>query len=652
MKKTASLFNINIFTESLKQNKYIIILHMLVLFAATTLPVYIQWRKFNESTQMWFNRAYYNRVISGCSPIMLGLAVLIVMLVVIYNFSYLFKNNSMQFYNSMPYSRECMYLSKAGAAMVTLFGPLTFVTLVNSILYNNMFKELFEGFEDGRMGYVSDVFLIYLFLMCILLFSVSVSGNVFASIFTTGFVIFSFLATMLAIIISCYEWFSHTYIEAADGALWYVCPILAPCLIDESTSLTTVVHGSNWAFYMIINSVIFFAAGYVCYKIRKSERGNKFVVFEKLSIFLQYYISCVASLGIGGVVAEIIDLKEMLILIYGIVFVLFSSLLKAIFEKNIHQLFKNMKPTLIACVVWMVVLIPFASGMVEADAINENLCYKIRVSTNDFQLTTNDREIIKRTKEQMLTEGEGGEWISVNEYTFIPGVEIEYTYNYTSDSNYEDYMNYVMNSTSCRKAVSESFKNGVQTNLTVQSIDYYESKLRNDISDEINLIYQALSEEVMMYDYETEKASGVFAVMTIPRYFQTTYGVTGDIKIYNCYKDTVSYIKQYTGFEEFVVPWDYLALHHFDTGEIYSTNDKEIIKKILLSAGGGNAKECDFIVKLTDVEKHNPSVSSAVWWMDIYVDYDFFIEEIKNIINPYKLSFEELAENKPVQIEF
>ena len=72
MTSRKSYFNLNLFKESVKQQKYIILLHTIFLFLCTTLPALILNNNMSEITQK-ADMETIAKLLSGYHPLMIPL---------------------------------------------------------------------------------------------------------------------------------------------------------------------------------------------------------------------------------------------------------------------------------------------------------------------------------------------------------------------------------------------------------------------------------------------------------------------------------------------------------------------------------------------------------------------------------------------------
>lgn len=640
-----SLFSINVFWESVKQSRYLMMLHAIALLIVTTLPAYMTFWNYHDhftDKPSAIQLETITQSLSGFGAIMFCLAVVMVVMSVSNGFGYLFKANSVQFYNCMPYSRSCMYISKFAATLVSLIVPLIAVFAINLATYYWM--GLYdEGPAINILPLMGCVVLSYGVLLCMVTFAVSVAGSFFAMLFAGVFTALWGAALAVAAYVFTSVWEFGFVIMASNTLEYFFTPaVLSLKDIEYSIEPT-------WLILSFLNIIVFFALGLICYNRRKSENTNKFFVFEELSAFVKYYASFVAAMVLGPIAGDFIRSGLLIIVGYVVVFILMYGILQAVFDKSLRSLFKDMITPVIVSAVFAVLLIPCTFDFIQVESMPAFLCRSVMVDTRETAFEVRDRKVIKEIMHGMKSDGYNH--VSYSADIGSPFVHVDIS-TYIADEKYERLSDKILSSTDYKeelKRVIDGAPGGSWYAAGQELYDISDKELYEYISDKE--LYECLKRDIEKYDYNTAKESGVFATWR-PNEYSKSYaewdsrlGQWNYIRIYNCYEETVNYLLENTIIEQSVDAWDrlYIESEAWDSVKFYETEDKEVIKKILYSCGryvGGSGGSMNIHVENDEYGGTN----------DIHTNYYSFSEEVKNIINPEGLSYEELTGTAELKI--
>ncbi len=623
------LFSINVFWESVKKSRHLMILHTIALLIITTLPAYMTFWSYRDHFTDKPNEMELETItqsLSGFSTVMLFAAIIIVIMGVSNEFGYLFKANSVQFYNCMPYSRSCMYISKFAANLISLLAPLMVVFTVNCATYYWM--GLYdEGPAINILPLMGCVVLSYVVLLCMVTFAVSVAGNFFAMLFAGGFAALWGVTLVVAAYVFTYVWEFGFIIMPSNNFEYFFTPAVLS-LKDIEYSITPI-----WLILSVVNVVVFFVLGLICYNRRKSENTSKFFVFDALGVFFKYYVSFIGAMVLGPIAGDSVGNSLLIIVGYAVVFILMYGILQAVFDKNIRSLFKDMAAPVVTSAVFMVLLIPCVFDFIKVDSIPAFLCNSVTVDTEEIDFEVHDRNSIKEIMQCIKSKGISHVGCSVDIGSPFVYVDIS---TYVAYDEFEKLSDMILSSAEYKEELTELLDRGYEGSWYAAGQELY------DISDKE--IYECLKRDIEKYDYNTEKESGVFAIWR-PNTYSKSYeewhnrlGQWNYIRIYNCYEETVNFLLEKTWLDENIEIWDrlYIEGEAWDSVKFYETEDKAIIKKILQSSGryvGGSGGHVNIHVENDEYGGKD----------DIHTNYYSFSEEVKNIINPEGLSYEELT---------
>ncbi len=647
MTKLTELFNKNLFWESLKQSKYVMVLHSIALFILTTMVAYMTRWEYNHTEILTYGDHPYTvehilNTLTGNSSTMFFIIIVAVLVTVYVNFSYLFKSNSVQFYNSMPLTRSAMYISKAAASFVSLVIPAFVILAVNIfIYYGNMGIVPYQTL--GEVVIMSlNALICYVVVFSTALFGVSVACNSFSMIFSAGFVSFWHYATLLAMELCLYTWFEYYDLTLEENLSLIFPPFMLLNLTDKEP-------GWQVCFYIFsaLYILVFIPLGLLCYKRRKSENTNKFIAFDKIASFYKYYVSIIGALGFGAFFVNF-ELPDALCwLCYGVIFVLMYCVLQAIFEKNMQSLFKNMKKPLIIALCFMVVIAPLMCGLWQPEMVAPELCKSVEVYNSDFEITFNEKESIEKTVDFLSTEGEGEAWLHYNIDLKVPFFKlIGQDWHYSGEA-YENYLAYVLSSEEYFNDVEEKLLKGM--NFEVNAVNLSWMCYDSENVDEFKNYIPILMDEMRKYDYKTKTDSGLWG------YIDNKEGSL-NIRIYNCYKDFINLLQKSEKVSFKVEKNEPLLLEVMvdryegeyiwgSAMRIYYADDKEIVKKF-------DDAMVDFWPERTQnvyirIYRGLPEEDLDVTglWDEYTVNYYDLPKELREIINSENVSFWDLAES-------
>ncbi|MCD8048171.1 MAG: ABC transporter permease [Clostridia bacterium] len=613
MTSRKSFFNIEIMLETLKQQKYIMILHTVALFLMTTLPGYMTLQDINVSARdvtMFF----------ALNPLYTISALAVGVFTILFTFSYLFKTNSMQFYASMPYSRECMYISKFAACAVSAILPLAAILLINSGVYAVMGLYNYFEYSDMLLG-VGAAALGYLTVLALGAFAVSVAGNSFASIVIMSFVWLVYPVTALAAQLSADAWLKNMRVYFKMNGCYVFPPAMNIYLAGEEFKW-------QYALYAALYIAVFFALGLICIKKRRNENTNKFFVYPKIGSVLKYYIAAVASLGFGTIVLQAGN-YNFFIGIIGYVLMLFIiySALQAIFDKDMRGMFKNLKRFALFAVIWVVV-IGVMIGIFNNIKPIASLCSEMNVWSygaggQNIDIVIEDKGNIERAialLSETVESGEEGRRVYVDPYPNNPFISMTWNESVAAE-RFEEFYGAVVSSDGYKASLVRLLE---AKDYTIQISAAGGAFTLAQEQDGFDAAVEALVSDVQKYSYEEEKASGIYA-----KVYLWKDAWSRNLYIYSCYEDTIDALEN-AGLYVKAESLSNLTLV-YEGKVIFETSDTDEIKTILSSSAGGGSEIYAIGVGLGvkgGYEFNYASLSNAA----------------KKLINPESLSLEELAE--------
>lgn len=286
------VFSVHLFLQTLKQLKFIGILGTLVMGIIMWVPI-LRRLSFEEKIvrQTIYTASFY--------PVALTF-VIITPLLVFAAWNFLNKRNSSDFYHSLPYKRECLFLSRTAAVMawqiivhVVVFLGMKILILLNSARFI---------VNESEMLKVFCVILICNFLCgAAVTLACCLTGNLVSSICVSGLIIF--LPRVLTFFYSSgvvagqYAFMlldvNHvlSFVDNSHNILFGF--VLADILdIDRYSMLSSTVS----MIYTVVLTLLYTIAGFVFFKLRKSETAEK----ATNSRILQMVISALVGFAISA----------------------------------------------------------------------------------------------------------------------------------------------------------------------------------------------------------------------------------------------------------------------------------------------------------------------------------------------------------------
>lgn len=583
MTSRKSYFNLNLFKESVKQQKYIVLLHTIFLFLCTTLPAIITKNNASALTLKDSSEDMAN-MLSGFNPLLIPLVTAAAVITAIFLFNYLYKQQSVLFYHSMEHSRECIYVSRFLSGVFTLILPLIPLYVINTIVYAAIGISEFVGISIMLKGFLA-VALMYICVFAVSCFAASVSGNFFAQL---GMIAFVFLAYIIstAIIQGSFEaWFSFISIQFGYGEAYIFPPMLLAKYAYDTLKASEII-------YVAVYTAVFAVAGLVLYKYRKSESTGKFFAYGKLTSFLKYYIAFFAALCLG-LIFSALSQRNMAISLFGYLIGAFLAfiILQGIFGKNFKAMFENMRGFAILAVCTLIVAaVPLAKPEIFYIMPNADRIHAIDVHTsgngyyNDYTLTSKENilsvlNLAEKSKaydassmQNRMDPNDRNKYFVAATVNPDNGVfSIRYSFN-ASFSEYDSYMKSIYDTAEYKNIMLKriNIKDSRYSWIDITRNTTYSINIKSGVnnSEEVKELLNIFRKEYGKYTYDDINGSKLYA----------TINVNGNnYRIYECYADTVKFIKEkYKDNIEFSTDGLLeLTISRYGTHEPYAEYEKE-----------------------------------------------------------------------------
>ena len=334
-----SLFNPKLAFEDMKQNKHVIILYTVILLLCTLFPASLEYSNYFEDTvNNSYGLASAADFLALANPFVMILTFAAAFIIVILQFNYLYKQNSVIFVHSMPYTRANIIVTKYISGLLTAVLPILWAGLINMLAAKIMGIDYLMSYTD----YTKIMFytmLTTVFSYSVMVMAQTVSSSIFSLFIASSFVFLLYPITKCvgAGMVSAYL---KTYnIETLfSRELDFIFPFWKVAMTEDASSALT----AGMTAYLIISSIVMLVISALVYSKRKSENSNKFFAFNAVNKFLKYYITIVLALGIGALTGTAAGGNfGISYIMYILSAVIIFAVLQAIFDKNIKNMFAN-----------------------------------------------------------------------------------------------------------------------------------------------------------------------------------------------------------------------------------------------------------------------------------------------------------------------
>lgn len=334
-----SLFNPKLAFEDMKQNKHVIILYTVILLLCTLFPASLEYSNYFEDTvNNSYGLASAADFLALANPFVMILTFAAAFIIVILQFNYLYKQNSVIFVHSMPYTRANIIVTKYISGLLTAVLPILWAGLINMLAAKIMGIDYLMSYTD----YTKIMFytmLTTVFSYSVMVMAQTVSSSIFSLFIASAFVFLlypitkSVLACMVSVYLKAYN------IETLfSRELDFIFPFWKVAMTEDASSALTL----GFSAYLVISSIVMLILSVLVYTKRKSENSNKFFAFNAVNKFLKYYITIVLALGVGGLTGAAAGGSfGISYIMYILSAVIIFAVLQAIFDKNIKNMFAN-----------------------------------------------------------------------------------------------------------------------------------------------------------------------------------------------------------------------------------------------------------------------------------------------------------------------
>ena len=561
-----------LFKESLKQNRHIMIMHIILLLLATILPAQMAITDLAESVKEFAPsiityRAEYTYYISGFS--VFAMMVMCLSTFATMSFSYLYNTRSTIFYGALPYKKGTMFTARYLSGIISLLIPVLICYIINAFVFLNH-NEFLGGVNFW--WYTQNwlfVALTYILIYSLCTFAASLSCNVFAQLIIMGALILVYPSVVFILSETVNVMFKTYMIDYKLNA-FYLWPPFA-----------TVFHGSDINFTItsliaIAECIVLSGLGYLAYIKRRAEKVNNFFAYSSITGILKYFITFLCSAGFGLLLAAINRGNNAIAYVGYIIFGFVGyAIIQMIFEKSPKAMFKNMKGFVIFLVVISLIasipvfdILGLEKKMPNAENLKKVTITKIDSASSYWhggtEIILTEPESIKAAcdlfasgKQELPRYGRQLRLTSDNSI-FIrrtDNLTIEETVNFLKsvyDNN--DYKEAIK----IKEDAFDRFDTDLRYRFHVNKNAFYGRKDVDNI-DILNKLVETFNQDLYNTKAEDIDFTEVYALINIP---------SGDVAVFKEYTNTVKLLE-----DEFIVKPDYEI---FKKIELKNTTDDSV----------------------------------------------------------------------------
>lgn len=633
------IFSVKLFWQSFLQLKVIGLVSSAIMVFFAAFPIIMSAISINRAVERAGEQALsdYVSVVNpvGQAGILVLTFLILTPVLALYAWNFLNKRSTSDFYHSLSYRRENLYLTRLAAVVawqLIMFVLMFLATVICYTIYNEFFVV-----DYGTMFKVyASEFLCNLLCAAAISFACSLTGNIFSNICLTGLILFfpRFILMLVQQFLS-----SMVFLASSQHLLPFLdndYNLLVGQVFSmfTNTSITKILLSNAGMIYTLVLSVIYIVIGCLLFMIRKSETAGK----PTLNWKLQFAIRCIIgfTISVVGVLVYIQIKKDgsensepgifyviMTFIIAAVVVVVYEL----ISSKKIHRVIKAVPSIIVsyaAAILFGIAVSAGADRMLAYSPSADNVQYiklsssdRIYGGSNDYfsgvieNIKIDDKDIIELITDSLkdniktINENEDDYWSILNSSNNVL-YEV-----YIKDGPLGRYRNVYVSSSDIQKLAEKLTKleNFCDEYRRLPEFDNAVIRWNEDITDEKSReIYDTLLREIseisfadwysnvnsssgiVMMDIEFSRDGVVYNSYvpltnklpdTINKYLNAVNETTveNNKEGFDSMKSYISDMSSYNGDKEF-----YLNITDPQTGETYSLWQNEVEDEDLISA--------------------------------------------------------------------
>ena len=207
-------------------------------------------------------------------------------------FSYNNKRNSSDFYNSLPYTRLNMYLTKLSA--VFTWQVIVYVCTVAGIVISiAVYKKYFVYSVNTITWLIIGTFICNLLCGAVIALACSLTGSLMSNICLTGIILFipAILRVMITGGISAlFDYVSNIQVVPVIGVERNMISALIVGGSMNGIQYNEILLNKGYMVYSLVLAIVYAAIGYLCFVRRKSEVAGKAALGNKIHVIIRTII--------------------------------------------------------------------------------------------------------------------------------------------------------------------------------------------------------------------------------------------------------------------------------------------------------------------------------------------------------------------------
>lgn len=207
-------------------------------------------------------------------------------------FSYNNKRNSSDFYNSLPYTRLNMYLTKLSA--VFTWQVIVYVCAVVGIVFSiAVYKKYFVYSVSTITWIIIGTFICNLLCGAVIALACSLTGSLMSNICLTGIILFipAILRVMITSGISAlFDYASNIQVVPLIGVERNMISALIVGGSMNGIQYNEILLNKGYMVYSLVLAIVYAVIGYLCFVRRKSEVAGKAALGNKIHVIIRTVI--------------------------------------------------------------------------------------------------------------------------------------------------------------------------------------------------------------------------------------------------------------------------------------------------------------------------------------------------------------------------
>ena len=292
------IFSIKLFINNFLQLKVMGILGTVLITLFSVLAIVSQGISMIECTKEGIS---VNGMSGGVSTTYLGAGdlwplvltfVFVTPVLMLMAFSYNNKRNSSDFYNSLPYTRLNMYLTKLSA--VFTWQVIVYVCAVVGIVFSiAVYKKYFVYSVSTITWIIIGTFICNLLCGAVIALACSLTGSLMSNICLTGIILFipAILRVMITGGISAlFDYVSNIQVVPVIGVERNMISALIVGGSMNGIQYNEILLNKGYMVYSLVLAIVYAAIGYLCFVRRKSEVAGKAALGNKIHVIIRTII--------------------------------------------------------------------------------------------------------------------------------------------------------------------------------------------------------------------------------------------------------------------------------------------------------------------------------------------------------------------------